>query len=124
MQTVADYDIVFDFVQKLGAGAGQDPDKDFTLDINKHVSVETRSVLSWMLHPLSDVTFDITINGKAVVTGFKAPASETHVVQVVVNGNILKSIPPNNLTITVTNGSANFSDMVLLYQVDCPDPQP
>jgi len=126
VQTVADYDIVFDTLQNLGAGAGQDPDRDFSLSINKNVSVETRAVLSWMLDPAaSGVTFDISVNGKAVVTGLTIPASESHAIQEVMDGGILV-VPPgaNKLTIKVTKGSAKLSDMVLLYQVNGLDPTP
>jgi hypothetical protein len=119
MANVADYDIVSDGKTFLGAGAGQDPDRDFPLGFDQHINVGIRSVLSYMVDPgSSGVTFKISVlnpGATDIVSSTTLPAQSGHVRQEVIGENVLKKTG-NTLRIQVTAGSATFSDIVLMHQ--------
>lgn len=120
MATVAAYDVVADAPIKLDAGESD----DLTLDFASNINLGIRSVLSYMVDPgTSGVTFTMTLLREedpdtVIVPSTPLPAQSGHVRQEVIDENVLTD--PDVLRITVTAGSATFSDVVLMHQSDIP----
>jgi hypothetical protein len=122
--TVAGYDVVTDGQVCLGAGAGEDPDHDFTLGFNPALAAGIRSVLSYMVYPGSaGVTYTMEINPNdptknQVVSATLSPGGG-YVRQEVIDGNMLTSTG-KSLHIKVSQGSACCSDIVVMHQSTVP----
>jgi hypothetical protein len=119
MPSAANYDVVIDDPITLGAGAGQDPDRDLPLGFVQDIDVAVRSVLSYMVDPgASGVTYNMSIINPAatsIVGSTALPAQSGHVRQEVISANVLKKTG-NSLRIQVTAGSASFSDIVIMHR--------
>jgi hypothetical protein len=118
MAIVANYDVVTDDKTLLGAGAGEDKDRDFGLGFD-HIDVRVRSVLSYMVDPGSaGVTFKMSIlnpHATEIVPSTTLPAQSGHLLQEVIPGDVFKTTG-NSLRIEVTAGRANFSDIVIMHK--------
>ena len=120
MATAADYDVVIDAPITLNAG---DSD-DVALNFDSNINLGVRSVLSYMVDPgPSGATFTMTlprgsVADTVIVPSTPLPAQSGHVRQEVIDENVLTD--PDVLRITVTAGSATFSDVVLMHQSDIP----
>jgi hypothetical protein len=119
MPTVAGYDVVLDGSIALGAGAGQDPDRDLALTFDPAIDVAESSVLCYVLNPGSaGITFDMSIVntiGSTPITTFTAPPHIPYVMQEIIAANVLMT-SGNTLHIEVTAGDGRFRDMLLLHK--------
>ena len=101
----------------LGAGAGQDPDVDFQMDLADDRNSGLQSLLTYMINPgSSGVSFKIFILNPGeteVVNSTISIDVGGYARQEVINPDILANAV--GVRIRVTRGSATFSDVALLY---------
>jgi len=125
MANCANYDVVSDGNTLIDVA--QDPDHDFAIGFDSTINVGIRSVLSYMIDPGSTgVTFKMSIvnaniptNSNQIITIIvpptQLPSQSPYLRQEVINANVFKKVG-NTLRIQVTDGRANFSDIVIMYK--------
>jgi hypothetical protein len=117
MPNIADYVVIRDTKFTVSSQSGGDRDKDFDFGLESGASLNSRSILAFVLSVHKGCAFEVLVNKKKQLD-YSFPGPTIVGLHEAVNGGVLNAGSNNNIEFRITagNGTLEFKGVVLHYQ--------